>query len=182
MKRDFLPERLPVAEFAQAGGHLEGAEALARFERLAAEAVESIEGRQVEWAADGEQRQEPGGRPEAWMHLTAGTTLPLTCQRCLTPVQTPIGVDRWFRFVADEESAAALDEELEEDVLVASRDFDLLELIEDELLMELPITPRHDVCPQDVPLSAQDADFDAAEKEQANPFAALAKLRSGKAE
>ena len=48
--------------------------------------------------------------------------------------------------------------------------------------MELPITPRHDVCPQDVPLSAQDPDFDSAEKERANPFAALAKLRSGKPE
>ena len=182
MKREFQPERLPVAEFAQAGGHLAGTQALSRFPRLAAEAVESIENREVRWEADGEERQESGGRAEAWMHLQAGTTLPLTCQRCLTPVQTPVAVDRWFRFAADEESAAALDEELEDDVLVASRDFGLLELIEDELLMELPITPRHEVCPREVPLSAQDADFDAAEKEQANPFAALAKLRSGKPE
>jgi uncharacterized protein len=182
MKREFAPERLNVAEFAQAGGRLSGAEPLARFERLAAEAVESVEGRQVEWRAEGEERHDASGRAEPWMHLQASAELPLTCQRCLTPVRTRVDVDRWFRFVADEETAATLDEELEEDVLVASRDFDLPGLVEDELLMELPITPRHEVCPQDVPLSTKDPDFDAAEKERANPFSALAKLRSGKPE
>lgn len=182
MKREFVPGRLNVAEFAQAGGHLSGVEPLARFERLALEAVEPANGLQVAFNAQGEERRDAGGKAQPWMHLQASTELPLTCQRCLTPVRTCIEADRWFRFVADEETAAALDEELEEDVLVASRDFDLLGLVEDELLMELPITPRHDVCPQDVPLSVQDPDFDSAEKEKANPFAALAKLRPGKPE
>ena len=182
MKREFDPEHLNVAEFAKAAGQLSGSEPLARFERLAAEAVETIDGLQVEWAALGQQRQDAGGRAESWMHLHAAAELPQTCQRCLAPVRTHVEVDRWFHFVADEETAAALDEELEEDVLVASRDFDLLGLVEDELLMELPITPRHEECPQDVPLSVQDPDFDSAEKERANPFAALAKLRPGKPE
>ena len=182
MKREFVPGRLNIAEFAQANGRMSGAEPLAGFERLSAEAVEPTDGLQVEWAAQGEQRHDAGGRAEPWMHLRASVQLPLTCQRCLTPVRTRSEVDRWFRFVADEETAAALDEELEEDVLVAGRDFDLPALIEDELLMELPITPRHDTCPQDVALSAQDPDFDSAEKDKVNPFAALAKLRSGKPE
>ena len=182
MKREFDPDRLNVAEFAQADGQLSGAAPLARFERLAAEAVESIDGLQVEWEAQGEQRHDASGRAESWMRLQAAAEVPLTCQRCLMPLRTRIEADRWFRFVADEETAAALDEELEEDVLVASRDFDLLGLVEDELLMELPITPRHEVCPQDVPLSAQDPDFDSAEKERVNPFAALAKLRPNKPE
>lgn len=182
MKREFAPEHLNVAEFAQAGGQLSGAEPLARFDRLAAEAVESIDGLQVDWEAQGEQREDASGRAESWMHLQASAELPLTCQRCLAPVRTRLEADRWFRFVADEETAAALDEELEEDVLVASRDFDLRGLIEDELLMALPITPRHEVCPQDVSLSVQDPDFDTAEKDRANPFAALAKLRPNKPE
>ncbi|MBS0340496.1 MAG: DUF177 domain-containing protein [Proteobacteria bacterium] len=182
MKREFVPEHLNVAEFAQAGGRLSGTQPLAGFERLAAEAVESVEGLQVEWQAQGEERHDAGGRAQPWMHLQADAQVPLTCQRCLAPVLTHIEADRWFRFVADEATAAALDEELEEDVLVATRDFDLLALVEDELLMELPITPRHEVCPQDVPLSVQDPDFDSAEKDRANPFAALARLRPGKPE
>ena len=35
----------------------------------------------------------------------------------------------------------------EEDLLALSREFDLHELIEDELLMALPVVPKHDECP-----------------------------------
>ena len=182
MKREFAPERLDVAGFAEAGARISAEDALTRYGRLAAEAVESAPAGIVAWEAVGEERRDPAGRAEPWLHLSAHTALPLVCQRCLAPVQTRIEVDRWFRFAPDEDVAAALDEESEEDVLVASRDFDLHGLIEDELLMALPITPRHEVCPQDVPLSVADPDFEAAEQDRPNPFAALAKLRSGKPE
>ncbi len=62
-------------------------------------------------------------------------------------------------------------------MLALTRALDLRELIEDELLLALPIVPRHEVCP--VPLVAP---ADAAElvEEKPNPFAALAALkRSG---
>ena len=107
--------------------------------------------------------------------------MPLICQRCLTPVDIELQVDRWFRFAADEDTAAAEDEESEEDVLVASRDFDLHALIEDELLMEIPVTPRHERCPEPVQLSAADPDFEAAEAARPNPFAVLGTLRSRQA-
>ena len=86
------------------------------------------------------------------LHLDAEATVPLVCQRCLSPVETPLTVDRWFRFVADEATAEAEDEDSEEDLLVVSRDFDLHALIEDELLMDIPVTPVHDVCPTPVAL------------------------------
>ncbi|MFC3217232.1 hypothetical protein [Comamonas sp. JC664] len=50
----------------------------------------------------------------------------------------------------DEATAAALDDESEEDVLVLAPQIDALELIEDELLMALPMVPMHEVCPVDV--------------------------------
>lgn len=179
MKREFTPARLDVAAFAEAGARLSGRQPLALYARLAAEAVEVADLGDVAWEAVGEQRQDAAGRAEPWLHLCAEAALPLICQRCLTPVRTQLMVDRWFRFAPDEDAAAALDEELEEDVLVLSREFDLPGLVEDELLMALPITPRHEACPQDVPLSVADPDFETAEKERANPFAALAKLRPG---
>jgi uncharacterized protein len=182
MKREFTPERLDVAAFAEAGGQLAGRHSLGQFARLAAEAVETTETEAgtVDWRATGEQRHDAAGRAEPWLHLHAQAALPLVCQRCLTPVRTDLEVDRWFRFAPDEDTAAALDEESDEDVLVLSREFDLPGLVEDELLMALPITPRHDVCPQDVPLSVADPDFEAAGNERPNPFAALAKLKPGK--
>jgi uncharacterized protein len=149
---------------------------------LAAEATGTPPDAVVTWTADGERRTGATGGPVPWLHLEADTTVPLTCQRCLAPVDVELAVDRWFRFAPDEDTAAAEDEESEEDVLVASRDFDLHALIEDELLMEIPVTPRHDVCPDALPLSATDHDFDGAGEGKPNPFAVLGKLRNGKPE
>jgi len=63
---------------------------------------------------------------------------------------------------------------------VLSRDFNLLELIEDELLMALPVVPKHETCPAPVKLQAQDADFDAAAPaaQKPNPFAILEQLKN----
>ena len=74
-----------------------------------------------------------------------------------------------------------LDDDTEEDLLALSREFDLHGLIEDELLMSLPVVPRHGVCPEPVPMKVADEDFEAASAEKPNPFAALAGLRGPKA-
>src|SRR5690606_12845544 len=115
-----------------------------------------------------------------WLHLRVEATFPMVCQRCLTPVDVPLQVERSFRFVPDEATAETLDDEAEEDLLALSREFDLHELIEDEWLMALPVVPRHEVCPEPVPMVSSDEDFDAASADKPNPFAALAALRTGK--
>lgn len=180
MKKEFVPTRLDVRALAQAGATLSGQEPLALYERLAADALGPVEGVLVDWSARGELRTAPGAAPEIWLHLQASTPLPLTCQRCMGPMQALVEADRAFRFVADEATAAALDDELDEDVLVLDPDFNLRELIEDELLMAEPLVPRHEVCPVEVPLASSDDDFEAATAEKPNPFAALAQLRVAK--
>jgi uncharacterized protein len=52
-----------------------------------------------------------------------------------------------------------------------------LELIEDELLMSMPTTPKHDTCPQPVKLQAVDANFAEEASEKPNPFAMLQQLK-----
>ncbi len=177
MKKEFDADRLDVSAFAQAGGRLEAREPLRVFERLQAEAVASDLPAEVQWHAQGEWRADSGGTATPWLHVQAEAAVPLTCQRCLQPMAATLEADRWFRFVANEETAALEDEDAEEDVLVSSKSFALRELIEDELLMEMPVSPRHEVCPEAVPMSVQDADFDAAEAERPKPFAALAQLK-----
>ena len=61
-------------------------------------------------------------------------------------------------------------------MLVQSRDFDLQALVEDEVLMDLPVVPRHDTCPVAIKLAAADADFEAVSVKP-NPFAVLAALK-----
>lgn len=182
MKREFAPERLNVPGFTAAAATLEAADPVPTYVRLVAELAVPAPDAVVRWEAHGEERPGADGKAAPWLHLVAEATVPLVCQRCLSPVDTLLSVDRWFRFVADEATAEAQDEESEEDLLVVSRDFDLRALIEDELLMEIPVMPVHDVCPTPVQLSSSDEDFKAAEEAKPNPFAVLGALRSRKPE
>ena len=103
--------------------------------------------------------------------------MPLTCQRCMGAVPTPVQVNQWYRFVATEDIAMAEDDESEEDLLVMELQFDLLALVEDELLMGLPLVPMHEQCPQG---AIADAGKQAVPDEVArkpNPFAVLSELK-----
>ena len=177
MTREFSPQRLDVKAFAQAGGRLAGHDSLLKYERLAQEAKGLHPDLLVDWEAVGELRTALGGISQVWLRLKVRASFPMECQRCLTPVDVPLEVDREFRFVADEATAEALDESSDEDLLALSREFNLRELIEDELLMELPVVPRHDECPTDVKMASSDEDFEEASADKPNPFAALAGLR-----
>ena len=179
MKRRFSAQRLDVRAFADEGGELSGSSRLREFPRLAAEAKGDAGDRPVEWAVRGELQNPGHVHPQVWIHLRGNTLLPLTCQRCLEPVEVPVRIERSFRFVADEQTAAAEDDESEEDLLAMSHAFDLLELLEDELLMELPAVPRHEVCPEPLQLSAADPGFDDAALPE-SPFARLKVLKSAK--
>jgi uncharacterized protein len=95
-------------------------------------------------------------------------------------VNVPVAIERAFRFVASEEEAAAQDDDAEEDLLVLSREFNLAELIEDELVLDVPLIPRHEVCPTPVKLATADADFEASTTDKPNPFAVLAQLQGKK--
>jgi len=180
MNKEFAARRLDVKGFAEEGAALHGQEPLREHGRLLAETDGRGAGSQVTWSAKGELRNPQHVHPEIWLHLEAQAILPLTCQRCLGPVDVAVAVDRTFRFVPDEEMAAAQDEESEEDVLALSRSFDLLELVEDELLMEMPLAPRHEACPEPVTMAVADENFEAAGTQRENPFAMLGKLKTGK--
>lgn len=176
MTVSLVPERLDVAAFARAQAELRGEIPATRLERLAQEFPPGApaEG-PVHWTAHGDERTAMGGKPQAWLHLQAAAGVPLTCQRCLQPAVLPLAVDRWFRFVADEVTAISEDDTAEEDVLVLSRHFDLIALIEDELLMAVPLVPMHDACPTELPRSAVEQPPPSAES--SHPFAVLAQLK-----
>lgn len=180
MTKEHSPDRLDVKAFAQAGAHLSGHDTLLKYQRLAEEAKGLHPDLRVDWMVDGEVRTTHGIGGQIWLRLKASATLPLICQRCLHPVDVPLEVEREFRFVADEATAEALDADSEEDLLALSREFNLRELIEDELLMELPAVPRHDECPNEVRMASSDEDFEEACAQKPNPFAALAGMRKDK--
>lgn len=174
MKTENEGRSFDVQAFAQAGGIRQQQDALAGFPRLMDETGGAGGERLVRWRVVGEARPLVGRADQIWLHLTGETLLPLTCQRCLEAVDVALSIDRSFRFAADEATAAAEDELAEdEDVLVLDRAFDLIGLVEDELLMELPLVPRHEVCPTEVKLELVDPGFDDAQAAKPNPFEVL---------
>lgn len=173
------PRRLDVERFAADRGRLQGQWPLMGMQRL----VDACHGEArplacdgVGWQAAGERRRRTGSaETHAWLRLTLEARVRLTCQRCLGPVETPLRVERWFQFVESEERAAQLDADSEDDVLVSTRSLDLQQLAEDELLLALPLVPRHEACP--LPLRSAVSDAVEASDAAPNPFAALAALR-----
>lgn len=178
-KSRFSPRHLGVVAFAQAGAELHGSEPLSHFPRLAREnmAGQPDDSALVSWRATGKTLTSAGGEQEIWVHIQAQAALHLQCQRCLEPMVQPLEVDRNFRFVRDEATAAQLDDEIEEDVLAYSKDFDLLEMVEDELLMALPVAPAHASCPVSPRMQVQSQGFDEVATETPHPFAALEALK-----
>lgn len=174
--REFDARRLPVKAFAKDAAELQGQWPLDSFERLRdvlAPAAGTATA-QVNWSAQGEERAVRGGASQTWLHLQARAPLWLVCQRCLQPSEHVVDLDCHFRFARDEAEAARLDDEIDDDVLVLARELDLHELIEDELLLDLPLVPRHADCSAPMSAGGQPAlEGGAAE----NPFAALAALR-----
>ncbi|MBX3609111.1 MAG: DUF177 domain-containing protein [Hydrogenophaga sp.] len=179
----FNPRRLDAVRFAQEGAVLEGALPLADLRRLCEDLVEGADRTvAVRWSAEGEWRAGgAGGAPQGWMHLQVEATVPLTCQRCLGAVQSPIPIDRWFRFVADEAAADAQDDDCDEDLLAIEPRPDLLAVVEDELIMGLPLVPMHDTCPDHPealsPPRAEGTEEPTEMGGRPNPFAALARLK-----
>ena len=175
--REYDPLRLDLAALAAEGETLSGAWPLDELPRLVASThpeARPAGGETLAWSARAERRARRAAEPELWLHLALDTRVRLECQRCLQPVETPLHIERWLRFVPGEEQAAALDAESEEDVLALPRWLDLRELAEDELLLELPLVPRHELCPVELPTSAGEP-----EPERENPFAALQALKRG---
>jgi uncharacterized protein len=177
MSEHASPPSIDVRHWCQESGQLAGQTVLSKFDRLIKETQGLGAENAVTWSVRGWTVTDAAGASKAWLHLDASLEMRLTCQRCLSTVNVPSHIQRSYRFVESEAQAEREDEESDEDLLVISRDFDLTALIEDEVLMDLPVVPRHDVCPVQVKLAAADPDFDA-QAVKPNPFSMLAVLKA----
>lgn len=150
------------------GGQLSGTRALLRFSRLI-EGLPPQSSAQISWSLFGESAS--GGR--RFIDVRAEGQITLECQRCLQPFVARIQVENRLEVVR---SASELEDDDEIERIVGSPKFDVLELIEDELILSLPPVPKHDVCPS-VPGGSDSAEQPDAEAGRPSPFAVLEKLK-----
>ena len=100
----------------------------------------------------------------------------LECQRCLSSM--PVDIDHQFRVVMawDEIQEKALPKNLDA-WIVGDEDADLCAILEEEILLLLPVVPKHDSECLEPKLfqSGEGVDSEAETKE--NPFSVLAELK-----
>jgi len=108
-----------------------------------------------------------------FVEIRAETQLPMLCQRSLERYLQPVDVLQRLGLITEEAQEAALPEGTEPLLLQSGAEIRPIELIEDELILALPVVP---INPESTELEAEwpeDADGD----EKPNPFAALAALK-----
>ena len=127
--------------FARDAGSLQGELPIASLTRLLDKLVDSTGS--LSYRVDG--RFGSRNRPQLLLQLDG--VLSVCCQRCLEGIDYPIAVRSVLEFVDDEEDLTQ--EEIEEDAkdfLPAQSELDVVALIEDEIILDLPSAPRHENC------------------------------------
>jgi uncharacterized protein len=194
------PHDLDLFEFARSGRQAAGLVRVSQLPRMLNEVPAEAPEREsaFTWQAEGTTQpelQDDGTEgPQPYLRLAIHGAAWLECQRCLAPYKQAFNVDATYRIVNTEAEAEEfpLDED-EVDVIVGSTHFDLIDLIEEELLLNLPLVPKHDVCPEvheslvsgvageegEGDEAGEDGAEEGGEPDRPNPFAALEALKKG---
>ncbi len=170
-----LPHLVDPGKMAEQSAQLVLRTPLAAFKRL----------REVTLSDDGDVsvkirfRRDARGIPNLSGSVSA--TVEQTCQRCMSSVSVPVEADVNVFLLNDEAYADRLSED--DDYVVFGDDrLDLPELLEDELIMALPLVARHEDCqPQAALTVLPEADDEPMPKKE-NPFRVLAGLKPSDAE
>ena len=158
---------IDVFEFCRRAQQLEGSAAVADFSRLTAELADKRGN--LRWSVKGGQHA--SGKPQLLVQVDG--EVHLMCQRCLTAYALPVASESVLVATRDDAEADQTEILLNDDsidVIVVTEPLDLLAVVEDEVLLALPVSPRHAVCPDGAALAAVN---DKAE----SPFAVLKKLK-----
>lgn len=170
MQEGVLPEWLDLRRVGASGVRLEGTVAVSGLRRLR-ERLETGAGEaraEVAVAFDQAHQAVVSGRVQA--------TVVMRCERCLGAVEVPLAGEFALAVVESEPAADRLPAE-EEPVLAERGRLGVHALLEDELLLALPIVARHADTACDGGPRRFGPQGEAPPPERENPFAALAALK-----
>ena len=168
-----LPPSLDLARAARQTYGVEGRLPVRSLPRLA-EALASDTGEvrvALQAGVDPARRVTVTGRIDA--------ELELQCQRCLEPVKLAVHAEPRLAWVKSDAQIAELSDEYEP-LLSADGDVDLKELVADELLLALPLVPKHEGGAACGGFSEPAERSEEPAEVRKNPFAELAKLKRGR--
>ena len=138
---DFAQAAVDSLEFASEAGRLSGHVDVATLSRIADNLASNAGS--LECVVQGETDRDGN----SFLLLAVTGTLQLRCQRCLESMTHALQIERRLLLVAP--GGCWPDDELEDDAfdaIEASGTMALFSLIEEEVLLALPIAPRHEIC------------------------------------
>ena len=170
-----LPETVKPFSLADSRQALDGELPLARMPRLT-EQLDDSSGTvavTLQFGCDSQRIPFVQGRIRA--------DLTMTCQRCMESVRVPVNIDFSLALLR---SAAGMNElpVQYEPLVVDSARMSLLAMVEDELLLALPIVAMHDTAECHAGERDSRDSTDDGQDQESNPFAVLAGLKKGQAE
>ena len=147
--------------------------------RVAKEVSAVLAGDGFDWEVETHFENLPGSEPQQILELGLEGRLHLVCQRCLLDCAVDLAEKR--RFILVNSEAEADDYPLEDDdqePLVASQQFNLLDTIEDEVLLSIPLIPKHPegFC-EPTATSFGDAGEGEGSEKRENPFNILKNMK-----
>lgn len=163
LRQDLAGTVIDSLEFARDAGRISGSIPVAALARLG-DMLANDSG-VLDYGIRGE-RDHQGA---SYLVVEADGEVMLRCQRCLHEMAVPLHVAARLRLVAP--GAPWPEDDLEDDsadAIKADKALALLPLVEDEVLLALPLAPRHEHCEPPAPLR---------DEQEPSPFAALAKLK-----
>lgn len=168
MSEKFIPEHIDPYRFAEQSLTLSGSLKIADMQRLSSilASNDSIVTANLKFGID-EQ-----GITYVKGHLE--TSLMLQCQRCMELYKYEIISDFMLGIVTTLDEANSLPE-VYEPVLVKEKELAVRELIEDEIILNLPVIPRHEPEYCEVKLPLTDSGWEHGKGE--NPFHVLESLK-----
>jgi len=170
-----LPKEIDPFRLAQTGLKLDGELPLATMPRLT-KSLQNDEGVvNVKMAFDMDEI----GTPYMRGNFTASVSV--ICERCMEPMMLELDVDCLLAMVSSERKVEGLAEQYDPWILENNDPVLLSSVVEDELILSLPLVPRHEeVCLPDEAWSAGDDEVNElieADK-PASPFAVLEALKT----
>ena len=163
-----LPDTVDAWRMVTARRSFEGSLPLASLKRLAP-SLASLDG-----SVQFELEFDRDALGIAYIGIKAKASLPLQCQRTLETFALPVKIDSRLGLIRREEDEAGLPEGYEP-LLIGDPVIHPAEVIEDELILALPVVPLKPGAGEEIVWSSgEEAD---EEEEAPNPFAALAQLK-----
>ncbi|MEH6627685.1 MAG: YceD family protein [Motiliproteus sp.] len=165
-----LPNTIEPRRAAEQGLSFQGSIPLKRLERL----VTFLEGEEgtievsLSFGIDEEKIRYLNGKAEA--------SVQMLCQRCLKPVAIALKAELNLGLVRDDKAASMLPGRY--DPLIFTKELEVKEAIEEELILTLPLIAVHQDCA--VKTEYRDPSAKSEGDDKPNPFSVLAQLKGNK--